>query len=133
MSLRIVHYNDPVLRKKGARVTTFDAALRTFAADMIKTMHKAGGIGLAAQQVDRAVQLCVVDLRESDADYDWELDGAHPPVDLFMPMVIANPVITIEKGTPTEVADRVTTELEAELSEERLTELLDELGPAQEA
>ena len=105
MSLRIVHYNDPVLRKKGARVTTFDAALRTLAADMVKTMHKAGGIGLAAQQVDRAVQLCVVDLRESDADYGWELDGAHPPVDLFMPMVIANPVITIEKGTPTDVVE----------------------------
>ena len=105
MSLRIVHYNDPVLRKKGARVATFDAELRTFAKDMVKTMHQAGGIGLAAQQVDRALQLCVVDLRESDADYGWELDGAHPPVDLFMPMVIANPVITIEKGTPTEVVE----------------------------
>ena len=105
MSLRIVHFNDPILRKKGARVTTFDTALRKFAADMVATMHKAGGIGLAAQQVDRAVQLCVVDLRESDADYGWELDGAHPPVDLFMPMVIANPVITIEKGTPTEVLE----------------------------
>ncbi len=33
-------------------------------------------------------------------------------------------------GTPTEVADRVTIELEAELSEDRLTALLDDLGPA---
>ena len=40
---------------------------------------------------------------------------------------------TPSEGTPTEVADRVTTELEAELSEERLAALLDELGPAQEA
>jgi peptide deformylase len=68
-------------------------------------MHEAGGIGLAAQQVGRAIQLCVVDLRESDADYGWELDGAHPPVELFMPMIVANPVITIEKGTPTEIVE----------------------------
>jgi hypothetical protein len=40
---------------------------------------------------------------------------------------------TPSEGTPTEVADRVTTELEAELSEERLAALLDELGPAQES
>ena len=105
MSLRIVHYNDPVLRKKGEPVTVFDAALRKFAKEMIATMHEAGGIGLAAQQVGRAIQLCVVDLRESDADYGWELDGAHPPVELFMPMVVANPVITIEKGTPNEVVE----------------------------
>lgn len=40
---------------------------------------------------------------------------------------------TPTEGTPTEVADRVTSELEAELGEERLAALLDELGPAQEA
>ena len=105
MSLRIVHYNDPILRKKGAVVTAFDADLRKLATDMIATMHAAGGIGLAAQQIGRALQLCVVDLRESDADFGWELDGAHPPLELFMPMVIANPVITIAKGTPTEIVE----------------------------
>jgi peptide deformylase len=35
MPLRIVHYNDPVLRKKGARVAAFDAALGTLVAEMI--------------------------------------------------------------------------------------------------
>lgn len=40
---------------------------------------------------------------------------------------------TPTEGTPTEVAGRVTSELEAELGEERLAALLDELGPAQEA
>jgi peptide deformylase len=105
MSLRIVHYNDPILRKKGDAVTGFDAAFRKLAAEMIATMHAAGGIGLAAQQIGRALQLCVVDLRESDADFDWELDGAHPPLELFMPMVIVNPLITTAKGTPTEVVE----------------------------
>jgi peptide deformylase len=105
MSLRIVHFNDPILRKKGEPVTVFDAALRKLATDMVVTMHTAAGIGLAAQQIGRTLQLCVVDLRESDADFGWELDGAHPPLELFMPMVVINPVITIAKGTPTEIVE----------------------------
>jgi peptide deformylase len=100
MSLRIVHYNDPVLRAKGEKVTAFDATLARLAADMIDTMHEAAGIGLAAQQVGHALQLCVVDLRESDAEFDWELDGARPPLDLFMPLVLVNPQITAVPGTP---------------------------------
>jgi peptide deformylase len=100
MSLRIVHYNEPVLRTKGEKVTTFDSALAKLADEMVQAMHDAGGIGLAAQQVGRSLQLCVVDLRESDADFSWELDGARPPLDLFMPMAIANPHITKVRGTP---------------------------------
>jgi len=99
MALRIVHYNNPVLRTKGEKVNAFDAALADFARDMIDAMHEAGGIGLAAQQVGRAVQVCVVDLRASDADFTWELDGAKPPLDLFMPMVIVNPKVVIVTGT----------------------------------
>lgn len=94
MPLRIVHYNDPVLRKKGARVTAFDRTLQQLAGDMVDTMHAAHGIGLAAQQIGQALQLCVVDLRETQSDFDWELDGARPPLELFMPMVIANPEVT---------------------------------------
>src|SRR3954466_13626534 len=99
MSLPIVHFNSPILRKKGLRITTFDDPLRRFATDMIATMHEAAGIGLAAQQVGRAIQLCVVDLRKADAEFSWELDGAKPPLELFMPMVIANPEVKFEPGT----------------------------------
>lgn len=100
MSLRIVHYNEPVLRARGEKVSVFDQALARLAEDMIEAMHEAGGIGLAAQQIGRAIQLCVVDLRESDAEFTWELDGAKPPLDLFMPMAIANPHITVVPKTP---------------------------------
>ena len=93
MVLPIVHYNEPVLRKIGAKVTAFDAALGRLADDMIATMHAAEGIGLAAQQIGRALQLCVVDLRVAKKDFAWELDGARPPLELIMPMVIANPAV----------------------------------------
>lgn len=100
MSLRIVHYNEAILRTKGEKVIAFDATLGALATAMVATMHTAAGIGLAAQQIGRALQLCVVDLRESDADFAWELDGARPPLDLFMPLVLANPQITVVRGTP---------------------------------
>jgi peptide deformylase len=94
MALPIVHYNNPVLRKKGARVTVFDAALARFADEMTATMHAAEGIGLAAQQVGRALQLCVVDLRAVKQEFAWELDGARPPLELLMPLALANPAVT---------------------------------------
>jgi peptide deformylase len=100
MSLAIVHYNDPVLRKKGEKITIFDGDLASFAEEMIKTMHEARGIGLAAQQVGRAIQLCVVDLRGVEAEFDWMLDGAKPPLELFMPMVAANPKLTVYRKAP---------------------------------
>lgn len=105
MSLPIVHFNDPILRKKGEPVADFGPELRKLAQAMIDTMHAAEGIGLAAQQIGEARQLCVVDLRESSEDFDWLLDGAHPPLSLFMPMIIANPVVTIAKETPAEIVE----------------------------
>jgi len=98
MPLRIVHYNDPILRKKGTPVAKFDAALAALAADMIGTMHAAKGIGLAAQQIGRALQLCVVDLSEAEVDFTWTLDGVKLPLDLFMPMIVANPHVAAARG-----------------------------------
>jgi peptide deformylase len=98
MSLQIVHYNNPVLRRKGDKITVFDEALVQLAKEMQATMHAAGGIGLAAQQIGRAIQLCVVDLRAAEIDFTWELDGAKPPLELFMPMAMVNPEITVARG-----------------------------------
>ena len=91
MPLRIVHYNQPVLRKKGAKVTVFDSELTKLADEMVNTMHEAHGIGLAAQQVGLALQLCVVDLTDTPREFTWELDGAKPPLELIMPMALVNP------------------------------------------
>ena len=63
MAIRPIRkYGDPVLRKKAARVTVFDAALQSLAADMIETMQAAQGIGLAANQIGLSQALCVVDI-----------------------------------------------------------------------
>lgn len=95
MVLKIVQFNEPILRKKGAKITTFNAALAELAENMVETMHDAEGIGLAAQQIGQSIQLCVVDLRPVDSKFDWEYDGARPPLELFMPLALANPEVTI--------------------------------------
>jgi len=101
MALRIVRYNDPVLRQKGEAVKVFDSALALLSDQMIATMHTASGIGLAAQQIGRALQFCVVDLRQTDRDFDWELDGARPPLELFMPLSLSNPVVSLLQSDET--------------------------------
>lgn len=95
MLLKIVHFNDPILRKKGAKITAFNATLAQLAADMVETMHAAEGIGLAAQQIGQAIQLCVVDLRPTEAKFAWEYDGARVPLELFMPLAIVNPELSV--------------------------------------
>jgi len=102
MLLQIVQYNEPVLRRKGEKIAAFDAALAQLADKMIETMHSAGGIGLAAQQIGQAVQLCVVDLRQAEVDYTWQLDGKKPPKELIMPMALVNPSVTAESRPTTE-------------------------------
>lgn len=101
MALKIVHYNDPRLRKAGAKVTAFDRSLRLLAEEMVGMMHELNGIGLAAQQVGEALQLCVVDLRETESDFDWLIDGAKPPLELIMPLALVNPVVTPAPGEET--------------------------------
>ncbi len=98
MLLQIVHYNAPVLRKKGSKIAVFDASLARLADDMVETMHAFAGIGLAAQQIGRAIQLCVVDLRQAQVEFTWLLDGTKPPKELFMPFALVNPTFTVQPG-----------------------------------
>lgn len=46
----------------------FDAALHQLITDMAETMYEAPGIGLAATQVDRHIQLIVIDLSKEKND-----------------------------------------------------------------
>ncbi|HMD62322.1 MAG TPA: peptide deformylase [Opitutaceae bacterium] len=101
MSLEIVHYNHPVLRKKGEKITAFETELESLSEQMIEAMHAARGIGLAAQQVGRPLQLFVADLRGVEADFDWSLDGVKTPLELIMPMVFANPKLAVDRKAPT--------------------------------
>lgn len=58
--LKIIHYPDPRLRKKAARVTEFTPELNAIAQKMVKLMHEDRGVGLAAPQVGLSMALFVM-------------------------------------------------------------------------
>lgn len=78
--LPILAYPDPRLRTVAEPVAAVDESINTLIDDMFETMYEAHGIGLAATQVDRHVQVIVMDLAK---------EGETPK-----PQVFINPVIT---------------------------------------
>ncbi len=98
MILRVTQYGEPVLRKKGRKLTRFDRSLHKLADDMLATMAAAEGIGLAAQQVGLDLRIFVVDLQltRREIDFNYQLDGRRPPLDIMMPLVVVNPELTLE-------------------------------------
>jgi peptide deformylase len=79
--LPIRTFGDPVLRERARPVESFDPGLRSLAEEMIRAMHEAPGVGLAAPQVGRSIQLIVFDIGDDD--------GAR---------ALANPVLLNEWG-----------------------------------
>ena len=58
----IVKFGDPVLDKKAAPVTEFDASLRELLDDMFESMYDAHGVGLAAPQIGISRRIAVIDV-----------------------------------------------------------------------
>ncbi|MES2637447.1 MAG: peptide deformylase [Pseudomonadota bacterium] len=59
--LNILNYPDPRLHTVAKPIKEVNAEIRRLIADMAETMYAAPGIGLAATQVDRHIQLIVID------------------------------------------------------------------------
>jgi len=94
MILEIAKYGNPILRQKGAAIEKITPEIKKLIADMFETMRERHGVGLAAQQVGRALQLTVIDVREAkDRPSTLELKGKPADVDEIMPLVLINPEI----------------------------------------
>lgn len=94
MILEIVKYGHPVLRERGVPVASVTPEIRQFVADLFETMRDAHGVGLASQQVGRALQVCVIDVRDvPDRPSTLELNGQPADVAAFMPLALINPRI----------------------------------------
>ena len=66
--LTILNYPDPRLHIVAKPVTEFNQDLSRLIDDMRDTMYSAPGIGLAATQVDRHIQLIVIDTTKEQND-----------------------------------------------------------------
>ena len=66
--LEILQYPDPRLTMPAERVEKIDAGIRKLVDDMVETMYAAPGVGLAAIQVDRPLQIIVIDVSDDRSD-----------------------------------------------------------------
>ena len=71
---------DMVLRQKAKRVPSIDNSIRRLIGDMVETMQKANGVGLAAPQIGVSLRVVVIQLPGDD------------------PMAIINPEIVRRSG-----------------------------------
>ncbi len=86
MAIRTIRVDDDeVLTKKSREVTEITPKIRELVNDMLDTMYKAEGVGLAAVQVGVLKRIAVVDVSE-------EADS---------PIILINPVILETSGTQT--------------------------------
>jgi peptide deformylase len=92
--LSISTYGSSVLRKKSEPVKEITPDLVELAQNMLETMYKANGVGLAAPQVGKNIRLVVIDLAKEEEE--------HKPIILFNPEVEPedgdNPLESSEEG-----------------------------------
>lgn len=82
MAIRIIRQEkDEILKKKSREVEKIDDKIKELVKDMIDTMHKFNGVGLAAVQVGILKRIIVIDLYDDKG-----------------PIVLINPQIKKEKG-----------------------------------
>lgn len=94
MILEITQYGNPVLRKKCRKVSEVTDELKQFGEDLIETMVHAQGVGLAAPQVDREIQMAVVDVSHDPECISFlKVDGEEVALEELMPLVFINPVL----------------------------------------
>jgi peptide deformylase len=86
MAIRpILTAEEPILRERAKKVSTYDASLHRLLDDMLETMRDAPGVGLAANQVGVPLQVAVIELdgkitelvnpeivKSSGEQLDWE-------------------------------------------------------------
>ena len=61
---RILTADEPILRQRAKRVSTFDTSLHRLLEDMLETMRDAPGVGLAANQIGVPLQVAVIEIED---------------------------------------------------------------------
>lgn len=70
MAIRIIRKEgDEILKKKSKKVEVIDDKIKELVKDMIDTVHKHDGVGLAAVQVGILKQVIVIDTQEGEPLY----------------------------------------------------------------
>ena len=101
MKLEILTYPNPLLREVSEPVTEFGPELKKLIDDMLETMYDANGIGLAAAQVGKLIQLLVIDTRPRDLERTDDDDQTELEKKIRQPLILINPEIIKGEGKTT--------------------------------
>ena len=82
--LKLVKYGEKSLREKSKEITKISKKIKVLAENMIDTMYKNNGVGLAAPQVGENIRMFVIDVSEPNEPYN--------------PIVFINPKILKKEG-----------------------------------
>lgn len=80
--LNILQFPDPRLKKVADEVPQINDEVKQLVNDMLETMYEARGIGLAATQVNKHVQVITIDVSNDQSS----------------PLILINPKITATRG-----------------------------------
>ncbi|MEO1916897.1 MAG: peptide deformylase [Candidatus Thioglobus sp.] len=103
MILPILHYPDSRLRTVAKPVKAVDDTVKTLVKNMFETMYAEEGIGLAATQINQHLQVVVMDVPDSQDDYELLLKDRKNHSDKktniqHHPLCFINPKITTTSG-----------------------------------
>ncbi len=104
MILPILHYPDPRLRTIAKKVDVVDDKIKKLVKNMYETMYAEDGIGLAATQINQHIQVVVMDVPDSQDDYELLLKNRKKDSDKkhsdtqHHPLCFINPKITSTSG-----------------------------------
>lgn len=79
-ALPLIYAPDPIFKKKALAVPFVDEGIKTIAADMLETLYKERGVGMAATMVGLLKRIIVIDLQE---------DGKRTPIVCINPEILA--------------------------------------------
>lgn len=94
MIMSIVTYGQEVLKQPARPIEAITPEITELAQSMLETMRECKGVGLAAQQVGRTENICVIDVPPEMEDEDCaDLNRS-----VTMPLVMINPEIMETEG-----------------------------------
>ena len=94
----ILKFPDPRLRQKAPSVEEVTPELRQFAKDLLETMYKESGVGLAAIQVNQPIRLFTADTKSPSRRYEDEDLENDLEKTIEQPLFFFNPEIIYREG-----------------------------------
>jgi peptide deformylase len=103
MKLEILTYPNPLLREVSEPVKEFGPELKKLAEDMLETMYDANGIGLAAPQVGKLLQMLVIDTRPRDLESSRYENDEQTDLEskIKQPLILIDPEVVKGEGKTT--------------------------------